>query len=373
MTGTFKTREPELERLSVLDENGELDDSNAPELDRDRLAAMFEAMLRARRFDERQLRLQRQGDIGTFAPVRGQEAAQIGAVAAIDADDWFVPSFRESAAALWRGVSMEDLLLYSAGYNEGGWLEQGGCNLPISIPVASQLPHAAGIAYALQRRESDRVVMTFFGDGATSEGDFHEAMNFAGVYGLPVVFLCQNNQWAISTPRDHQTRSSTLAQKSIAYGFPGIQVDGNDLFAVHAASREAVSRARDGDGPTLIEAVTYRMEVHTTADDPSKYRSKEEEKRWARRDPLDRVRQFLLHRDQLTEDGIRELEEDIETEIDYAWQRARKRMRKLTDPTVIFDHHYKDMPPRLEHQRDTLAAQAERKSGRRTDGRDDDG
>ncbi|MGE3463333.1 MAG: pyruvate dehydrogenase (acetyl-transferring) E1 component subunit alpha [Pseudomonadales bacterium] len=365
------------ERLSILDEDGEFDESIAPEIDGDRLAAMFEAMLRARRFDERQLRLQRQGDIGTFAPVHGQEAAQVGAIACIDADDWFVPSFRESAAALWRGVPMENLLLFSAGYNEGAWLDQGSRNLPIAIPVASQLPHAVGIAYAMQRRGSDRVVMTFFGDGATSEGDFHEAMNFAGVYELPIVFLCQNNQWAISTPRDKQTRSSTLAQKSVAYGFPGIQVDGNDVFAVHAASREAVDRARNGDGPTLIEAVTYRMEVHTTADDPSKYRSETEEHRWAQRDPLDRLRQFLLRRELLSEDGITEIEEDIETEIDDAWARTKTRMSSLTDPGVIFEHHFEDMPPRLQQQRNALTGEPfgkdkddEKENG---DGRNDDG
>ena len=369
-----KKREPEIQRLSILNEDGEFDDSSAPEIDDDLLLSMFKAMLRARRFDERQLRLQRQGEIGTFAPVHGQEAAQIGAIAAIDEEDWFVPSFRESAAALWRGVPMENLLLYTAGYNEGGWMEKGSRSLPIAIPVASQLPHAAGLAYAMKHRGENHVVMAFFGDGATSEGDFHEAMNFAGVYELPVVFLCQNNQWAISTPREQQTRSATLAQKSFAYGFPGVQVDGNDVFAVYKACGDAVRRARDGDGPTLIEAVTFRMEVHTTADDPSKYRSEEEEQRWAERDPLDRLQKFLEDRDLLGEDGVSELEEAIEKEIDKAWEQTQARMEELDDPRVIFEHHYETMPKRLERQRDSLSEKPE-KTNEEENGndRDDDG
>src|SRR2546426_4818836 len=293
----------QVEHLSILDSEGNLDAALEPKLsDRD-LRSLYRAMLLGRRLDERMVRLQRQGRIGTFAPIKGQEASQLGSVAAIRPSDWMVPSFRETASMIWRGWPIEKLLLYFAGYLEGGQPAPDQRDLPITIPVSTQLPHAVGLAYAAQYREDDVVVMAYFGDGATSEGDFHEALNFAGVWHVPVVFLCQNNQWAISVPLKKQTNSKTIAQKAIAYGFPGIQVDGNDMLAVYAASREAVDRARAGEGPTLIECVTYRLGGHTTADDPTKYRSTEEVAEWERRDPLTRFRAYLEKKD-LLEDGL---------------------------------------------------------------------
>jgi TPP-dependent pyruvate/acetoin dehydrogenase alpha subunit len=193
--------------------------------------------------------LQRQGRIGTFAPIKGQEATQVGAVAALRKEDWLVPAFREAAAAIYRGTPLSDLFIFLAGYNEGGHIPEGQNDLPIAVPVAMQIPHAVGIAYGIKYRKQPHVVMTFFGDGATSEGDFHEGLNFAGVFNTPTVFVCQNNQWAISLPREKQTKSKTLAQKALAYGIPGIQVDGNDVLAVYAATQEAVERARSGKGP----------------------------------------------------------------------------------------------------------------------------
>ncbi len=256
-----------------------------------------------RRLDERMVRLQRQGRIGTFAPIKGQEASQVGSAFAIRPQDWMVPSFRETAAMVHRGWPIERILAFFAGYLEGGQPGPEQRDLPIAIPVATQLPHAVGLAYAAQYRGDDAVVMVYFGDGATSEGDFHEAANFAGVWGLPVVFVCQNNQWAISVPLKKQTHSRTLAQKALAYGFPGLQVDGNDVLAVFAASREAVERARAGAGPTLIECVTYRLAMHTTADDPTKYRAEEEVRAWERKDPLSRFSAYLQKRN-LLEDGL---------------------------------------------------------------------
>ncbi len=344
--------DPSIEYLSVLDEDGGLDEDLDPGLDGDTLLDMHRVMVLARRFDDRRLSLQRQGKLGTFAPVKGQEAAQVGAVCAIDDDDWVVPSFRESAASLWRGASMADMLLYDAGYNEGGAVGEGARDLPIAIPVASQIPHAVGIGYALHLDGSDRVVMVFFGDGATSEGDFHEGLNFAGVFDLPVVFVCQNNQWAISTPREEQTDAASLAQKALGYGLPGMQVDGNDVLGVHVAVSEAVDRARAGDGPTLLELCTYRLSVHTTADDPSKYRSEEEEAAWRERDPIPRFRRYLERRDLLTEDEVASLESRVDAEIDAAWERATERMAELEDPIAMFDHVYRDLPPYLEAQRE---------------------
>ncbi|MDX1622962.1 MAG: pyruvate dehydrogenase (acetyl-transferring) E1 component subunit alpha [Gemmatimonadota bacterium] len=350
-----------VEWLQVLDEEGALDEEWMPDLDDEELLAWHRAMLLSRRFDERLLELQRQGKIGTFAPVRGQEASQIGAVAALEEEDWVVPSFRETAAAVWRGIPLEGLLLYNAGYNEGGEVPEGKHDLPIAIPVASQIPHAVGIAYGAAYEGSDEVVMVFFGDGATSEGDFHESINFAGVFGCPVVFVCQNNQWAISLPREEQTKSKTLAQKGLSAGIPGIQVDGNDPFAVYVAAGEAVERARSGEGPTLIECVTYRLSLHTTADDPSKYRDEEEVEEWEAKDPLPRLQGFLQERDLLDDGAIEELEEEVSGEIEAAWEAASERMAELDDPAVMFDHVWAERPPELERQRETLAKEWSRR------------
>ncbi|HEY4911816.1 MAG TPA: pyruvate dehydrogenase (acetyl-transferring) E1 component subunit alpha, partial [Methylomirabilota bacterium] len=282
-----------IERLSILDSEGNLDTALEPKLAADDVKRLYRAMVLGRRLDERMLKLQRQGRIGTFAPIKGQEAAQIGSVFTLRPGDWLVPSFRETGAMLWRGWPIEKILSLYAGRLEGSSPGPEQRDLPVTIPVATQLPHAVGLAYGIQYRGEDAVVMTYFGDGATSEGDFHEACNFAGVWHVPVVFVCQNNQWAISVPLKKQTNSRTIAQKAIAYGFPGIQVDGNDVLAVYAASREAVDRAQAGEGPTLIECVTYRLGVHTTADDPTKYRTDEEVKAWEQKDPLTRFRAYL--------------------------------------------------------------------------------
>jgi pyruvate dehydrogenase E1 component alpha subunit len=338
----------QVDYLSILDSDGALDDALDPHIPPDELKRMYRAMLLARRLDERMVKLQRQGRIGTFAPLKGQEAAQIGSVAALTPHDWMVPSFRETAAMLWRGWPIEKMLMFFAGYLEGGQPAPDQRDLPITIPVATQLPHAVGLAYAVQYKDDDAVVMAYFGDGATSEGDFHEAANFAGVWHVPVVFVCQNNQWAISVPLKKQTHSRTIAQKALAYGFPGIQVDGNDLFAVYAATREAVARARAGEGPTLIECVTYRLGVHTTADDPTKYRSDDEVKAWEKKDPLTRFVPYLEKKG-LAAAG---LEEEIDAEIAAAVQRFEA--TPPPDPVTIFDHVYAERPAHLEAQRTEL-------------------
>jgi pyruvate dehydrogenase E1 component subunit alpha len=339
-----------VEHLSILDSDGNLDSALEPEIPPEELKRLYRAMLLGRRFDERMLRLQRQGRIGTFAPIKGQEAAQIGSVAILRRADWMVPSFRETAAMLWRGWTMEKVLLFFAGYLEGGQPAPDQRDLPICIPVATQLPHAVGLAYAAQYRGDDAVVMAYCGDGATSEGDFHEAMNFAGVWHLPMVFIVQNNQWAISIPLKKQTHSRTIAQKALAYGFPALQVDGNDVLAVYAASREAGERARRGDGPTLIECVTYRLGMHTTSDDPTKYRSAEEVEAWERKEPLTRFGAYLQKRNLL--DGG--LEEAIDAEI----ARAVSAFEAIgpADPLAMFDHAYATRPAPLEAQRAEMQA-----------------
>ncbi|MCU0520327.1 MAG: pyruvate dehydrogenase (acetyl-transferring) E1 component subunit alpha [Anaerolineae bacterium] len=344
-----------IEYLTILDQDGGADPALEPELSDEFLLSLHRWMLLGRRFDERMLRLQRQGRIGTFAPVMGQEAANVGAAAALRQSDWMVVAFREAAGELMRGRTMEDLLLYYGGYNEGGTIPEGVNNLPTSIPVGSQALHAVGLAWGIKYRGKDDVAMVFFGDGATSQGDFHEALNFAGVYKVPTVFVCQNNQWAISVPRSRQTAALTLAQKGLAHGVPGIQVDGNDVLAVYVAAREAIERARAGEGATLIEAVTYRMSVHTTADDPKRYRTDEEVEVWRQRDPINRFQIYLRTKGLLDDEKLAGLEEDIDQQIREAVERAEKTMSEPVDPLVMFDHLYAESYPHLVDQRRELA------------------
>ncbi len=338
------------ERLSILDGDGKLDAKLDPKLAPNDLKRLYRAMVLGRRLDERMLRLQRQGRIGTFAPIKGQEASQLGSAFTLEPTDWMVPSVRETAAMILRGWPIEKILALFAGRLEGGQPGPEQHDLPITIPVSTQLPHAVGIAYGIQYRGENAVVMAYFGDGATSEGDFHEAANFAGVWHVPVIFVCQNNQWAISVPLKKQTNSRTIAQKASAYGFPGIQVDGNDVLAVYAASREAVERARAGQGPTLIECVTYRLGVHTTADDPTKYRTDEEVKFWEQKDPLTRFRAYLEKK--------KLLEASVEEQVDEEIARAVERFEAMppADPLAMFEHAYAEMPQDLAAQRAEMAA-----------------
>ena len=352
-----------VEYLSILDSECRLDEELEPDLDEETLKRLYRYMLLSRRFDEFQLKLQRQGKLGTFAPAIGQEASQLGAVAALRPEDWVVPSFREMPASLWRGAEMVQLLLYNAGYNEGADPGEDAHTLPVAIPVASQIPHAVGLAYAARYRGKDDIALTFFGDGATSEGDFHEAINFAGVFSTPTIFLCQNNQWAISVPREEQSQSSTLAQKGVAYGVPGIQVDGNDLLAVYAATFEAAERARGGEGPTLIECVTYRLAAHTTADDPHRYRDEEEEEAWKKCDPLRRFRHYLEEKGMLDAEAIESMEESFQKDLNEAWKKTEKRMQELTDASVIFEHQYAEMPDYLAWQRENFTQAQQSDSG----------
>lgn len=352
-----------IEYLSILDEDGNLDENLEPELSEDLLLNLHRTMLLSRRFDERMLKLQRMGRIGTFAPIKGQEASQLGIVAALRESDWMIPSFREMGASLWRGTPMENILLVYGGFYQGNEFPEESKDLPVAVPVGTQPLHAVGIGYGIKYRQEDDVAVTFFGDGATSEGDFHEALNMAGVFQTPTIFVCQNNQWAISVPRSKQTNAETIAQKAVAYGIPGLQVDGNDLLAVYAAAQEAVQRAREGGGPTFIECVTYRLSVHTTADDPTKYRDEEEVEEWRKRDPLPRFQNYLKGKGLLTDEDIEALEEEVKAQIQEAVDAAESRMKELEDEELtMFDHIYAEMPPHLEEQRGELQAELEEAS-----------
>jgi 2-oxoisovalerate dehydrogenase E1 component len=336
--------------LQVLDESGHIDADLDPRLDDQTLVELYRAMVLAREADGRMLKLQRQGRIGTFPPATGQEAIACGATLALKKSDWFVGAYRELGGKLMRGEPLEKILLYYNGYEEGNTLPRELRTLPGYVILASQLPHAVGIGYAMQQlKEKETAVLAFFGDGATSQGDFHEALNFAGVWRAPVIFVCQNNHWAISVPRRIQTHSETIAQKAVAYGMPGIQVDGNDVLAVYRAVHEALERARAGGGPTLIEALTYRLLMHTTADDPTKYRSEEEVQEWWKREPIPRFRSYLEKKGIWNADLQAGLEARVREEVD----RAVKAFERETTfkPDAPFDHVFGTSHPEIEDQR----------------------
>ncbi len=339
---------PKVEYLSILDGKGNLDEALDPKLDADLSITIYRLMLTARRLDERCINMQRQGRIGTYGPCRGQEACHCAATIVMEPEDWVVHAFREPGSFYHRGWPLETVLKFWGGYEEGCCPPEGVNDLPIAVPITTQVPHAMGIAWGMKLRGDRRAVLCYCGDGGTSEGDFHEAMNFAGVYHLPLVVLVQNNQWAISVPRDKQTASETIAQKAIAYGFDGIQLDGNDPLAVYVATQEAVDKAKAGGGPTLIEAVTYRLSVHTTADDPTKYRKQEEVDQWAKLDPIPRFRTYLQKRGVLDKRLIDEIEADVVAEVAAAVERYEA--SRDVDPLDCFRFLYENQPDELVEQ-----------------------
>lgn len=342
-------------RLEILDEDANLDEKLDPQLSEEQLVGMYRAMLRARVSDDRMLKLQRQGRIGTFGPCTGQEACVVGPAFAMAENDWFVSAFRELGARLHLGESLTDQLLYYNGFEEGTVRPNGdGRLLPISVIVGAQALHAVGIAYAMKYRNEKSAVLVFMGDGATSEGDFHEAMNFAAVWQAPVVFICQNNQWAISIPRDKQTKSRTIAQKAIAYQMPGIQVDGNDILATYSSTKDALERAYAGEGPTLIEAVTYRLTMHTTADDPKKYRTDAEVEEWLGREPLIRFRKYLENKGIWNDEKQTALDDELKNEVEATVQKFEARTE--FKPDAPFDHVFGTKHDVIEEQRQEFLA-----------------
>ncbi len=345
-----------LERLQILDENGRCDGKLEPALAPDDLLRLYHGMVRAREFDQRMLKLQRQGRVGTFGPCTGQEAPSTAAALAMQPDDWFVGSFRELGGRLLRGEPLVNLLFFTNGWEEGNVLppEVGRRMLPMAVIVASQVPHAAGLGYAIKHRGAKEAVVCFMGDGATSQGDFHEGLNFAAVWQAPVVFISQNNQWAISVPREKQTHSRTLAQKGIAYDMPCLQIDGNDALACYVAIKEGLDRARDGGGPTFIEAVTYRLMMHTTADDPRKYRDEAQEQQWWQKEPLLRFRKYLAAKKLWDETKEEALLTEVRAEIDAAVKQFEETPPWPHDRP--FAHTFATPPPLLEQQRQEFLA-----------------
>lgn len=339
-----------ISRTQFIDEAG-APVSPLPDFARDpaALVPLYRAMVRTRSFDAKAVSLQRTGRLGTYASSLGQEAVAVGLAAAMEPVDVLLPSFREHGAQLWRGVTPLELLLYWGGDERGSDFAGPRQDFPVSIPVASHAPHAIGVALAFKLRREPRVAVCVVGDGATSKGDFYESINVAGAMALPAVYVVNNNQWAISVPLRSQTKAETLAQKAIAAGITGEQVDGNDVVAVMDAVRRAASCARTGDGPTLIEALTYRLADHTTVDDASRYRDDAEVSRHWEADPIARLRNFLVAAGLWGKDDEEKLLEDCAAELDRAVE-TYLATPPMT-PGAMFDHCYATVPDDLSTQR----------------------
>jgi pyruvate dehydrogenase E1 component alpha subunit len=352
----------------IVDPDGTYDSKLEPKLSDDVLKATYRALLLVRTLDSRMLSLQRQGRIGFYVPSTGEEASQVGSAMALEPEDWVFPAYREPGAALVRGLPVDAIIGQAYGNSAD---PAKGRQMPShygarsinfvtpSSPVGTQIPIAVGAAWAMKIRRQPGVCLVYFGDGATSEGDFHAGMNFAGVFKTPTVFFCKNNQWAISLPVSMQTAAKTLASKADAYGFDGVRVDGNDLLAVYAVTKRAVDHARSGGGPTLVEAVTYRLGPHSSSDDPTRYRPKEEVESWAARDPIERLRRYLEVKGIWTkawDDALRKELEDLVSE-------TIRRVEKAPPPTLesLFEDVYAEMPPHLREQLEAFMASGERR------------
>ena len=339
------------EMVQTLSEDGTLKEGRGPNPADEQLQDLYRWMLFGRKFDERALRLQRQGRLGTYLSFAGQEAAQVGSAGLLEEGDWMWRTYRDNLASMVFGQLPKDLLLSYAGNGAGGYGTEGVNMPPMSLQIASQVPHAAGCAWAQKLKGEDRITLCYLGDGATSEGDFHEGLNFASVNNAPCVFFCQNNHWAISLPVEKQMASPTIAQKAVAYGIEGVRVDGNDLLAVREVTGKAIERARAGEGPTLIEALTYRLNPHSTADDHARYHIPEVHEEWAtKRDPISRMRAFLEEKELWSEEDEERTLAGIKEELDGAVKAAEAVPKTRTEQLI--DGTFAEPTPELLRQRE---------------------
>ena len=346
-----KVFEGDINYLQVLDENGAVDQSLFPkDLDNDKLVQMYRYMSLARSMDAKALSLQRQGRIVTYAPLVGQEATQIGVGMAMREQDHFVPNFRQHGVFIARGLNLVDFFISWRGFEDGASASTPRA-LPYAVPVGTQVPHAVGLAYSVKYKNKDEAVVAFVGDGGTSEGDFYEAINIAGELGVPMVLIIENNEWAISVPRSKQTAAQTLAQKAIAAGIPGMQVDGNDVIGVYKAVSDAISNSKNG--PAVIECLTYRMSLHTTADDPTKYRPEADVDAWKPRDPILRLNRYLKSKGLWSDDMERQMALDQGKIIDDDVAKAEA---FRGDPKSMFTNLYSFIPDTIKEEQDAAVA-----------------
>jgi pyruvate dehydrogenase E1 component alpha subunit len=327
----------------VIGDGEAVSDAEVDGLSADDLLALYRDLVLLRTYDERSVVYHRQGRIGTYAIFWNHEAMQAGAAFALERRDWIFPSYRESAIGLLRGMPVSTVLSWWRGHPAGWWNPEEHNVASICVPIATHVPHAVGYAWGVRLKGEDRVAVAFFGDGATSEGAFHEGATFAGVMKAPAILFCNNNQWAISTPLSAQTAAPTLADKAIGYGMPGVRVDGGDVLAVYEATREAVERARAGEGPTFIEAVTYRAAPHATADDPSAYIDPERVEEEKENECVGRYQRYLLRAGVLTEERAAAIKQEA-LELMRAGI-AEAEAEPPADPALVFEHAYADPPP----------------------------
>ncbi len=339
--------------IQVMDPEGRIvDEAAVKKIAKDEMLRMYRLMVFTRLWNGKALSLQRQGRMGTLASVRGQEAANVGMGLGMGPEDWFVPAFREYGAMFARGATPTELFRFWGGDERGGRLPDGCHMLPVCITVGSHLLHAAGIAWGAKIRGDRIAALSSSGDGSTSQGDFHEALNFAGVFKLPVIFAIQNNHWAISVPFEKQTASETIAEKACAYGIEGVRVDGNDIFAVYLTVKRLMDEARSDYKPALVELVTYRMDDHTTSDDASRYRTEEMLAPWKVRDPIDRLRKYLKADRKWTDEDDDKLVKECTAEVEECVQEYERFPHP--EPTEMFNHTYQDMPWHLREEKEEV-------------------
>jgi pyruvate dehydrogenase E1 component alpha subunit len=338
----------ETKRVEILDPDGQAKASEVPKLTDDEIREMYKLMLKTRAVDDKALKMQRQGRMGTWASTLGQEAIQAAVGFLLKKEDWLAPAFREHGMMMGHGIEASQLMAYWKGDERGSQFDEEIRCLPVSIPIASQFVHAAGIGLALKLKGEKAVAIGVGGDGSTSEGDFHEALNFAAVFNSHTVFLIQNNHWAISVPREIQTSSQTLAQKAHAYGIEGIQVDGNDLFAVYKVVKYAMDKARAGKGPTLIEADTYRLGDHTTADEASRYRDPKEVEERRKKEPVIRLKKYMEEKGLWDDTQEAKLKEELDQYVAAEVEKLENMPK--AHPREMFQSMYKDLPPHLLEQ-----------------------
>ncbi|MDA2936454.1 pyruvate dehydrogenase (acetyl-transferring) E1 component subunit alpha [Patescibacteria group bacterium AH-259-L05] len=336
-----------MEMVQFLNQEGRAS-KDIPKISSDVIKRMYELMVLARTFDDIALKLQREGRILTYASLLGQEAAQIGSALAFSKSDWLVPYYRDNGVFITAGYPLDLLYLYWTGDVRGMKIPHDINILPISVPVGSQIPHATGISWAHALQGKKLATGVYFGDGATSKGDFHVGLNFAGVLNTPCIFICENNQWAISVPRSRQTKSETIAQKAQAYGIEGVLVDGNDVIAVYSTVMQAIEKAKKGGGPTLIECYTYRMESHTTADEWKRYRSGKEVDEWKAKDPIKRLEKYMETLDLWDNAYAEKVIESAQTQVNEAVKKFES--YPPPQPHEMFEHIYEKRPPELEEQ-----------------------